>query len=114
KRSKQSRLFSAPENNEMSGGLTSAARAAASNRALWVGSPQPSLGRLVTTKRGLSPLGKISAFPITRRALLQLCRVEYSNSVKLRHGLCSLPSFIWALRLSKAPFSSWLSRSLRA
>jgi hypothetical protein len=27
----------------------------------------------------LSPLGKISAFPITRRALLQLFRVEYSN-----------------------------------
>src|SRR6516165_3818637 len=75
---------------------------------------QPSLGRLVTIKRGLSPLGKISALPMTRRSLLQVFRVEYSNSVKLRHGLCSLPSFIWALRLSKAPLSSWLSRSFRA
>src|ERR1700737_2516825 len=54
-------------------------------------SPQPSLGRLVTIKRGLSPLGKIAALPMTRRALLQVFRVEYSNSVKLRHGLSSLP-----------------------
>src|SRR5207253_10477048 len=75
---------------------------------------QPSLGRLVTIKRGLSPLGKISALPITRRALVQLLRVEYSNSVKLRQGLSTSPSLIWALRLSKFTLSCSPSRSLRA
>src|ERR1700722_4440421 len=52
-----------------------------SKRAAWAALPQPSLGRLVTIKRGLSPLGNISALPITRHALVQLLRVEYPNSV---------------------------------
>jgi hypothetical protein len=58
------------------GAINFSYRAPASNRAAWTGLPQPSLGRLVTTKRGLSPLGKISALPIIRRVLLQLEATE--------------------------------------
>jgi len=47
---------------------------------------KPFGGRLVTVKRGLSPLGKISTLPITRRGRLQLSGVAYSNSTKLRQG----------------------------
>src|SRR4029077_2527169 len=51
------------------------------------GSPtKPAAGRLVTTKRGLGPLARISALPTTRRARLQLLRVRYSKSSKRRQG----------------------------
>ena len=42
----------------------------------------PAIGRQIGhDKARITPLGKISAFPITRRFLLQLVSVEYSNSV---------------------------------
>jgi hypothetical protein len=60
--------------------------------------PQPDppaiFGQIGYDKAGIVPLGKISAFAMTPRALLQLISVEYSNSAKLRHGLWSLPSLI--------------------